>query len=336
VNWWDVPNSFYGLGLGLTIGEEQLTQKGLTEAHLDEVFFNLNLPILIQAGKNVPVQNIRMALGKFLKVEDVNAIKPMERVQAVPEAFAEVQLSEARAESLSGANEMIVQGNMPQGGGKSSITRTATGVNALAGGSGARLEAFVERIGDQVFEPVLDAFHEMNRRLLPLETLRKLLSDELAEAYEGDHLDILNAKVTFDVLAAARMQVKRQMAQALPMLLQTLVTDPVHTMLGQQGMKLDINELTNMVFDVAGWKNKKDVIVKMTDEDQQRAAMSNPAVQKMLQQQQAQQGQTNSKLTVLDSENSARAFRELMRQTIEKSGESELINGEPGDVGFGS
>jgi len=78
------------------------------------------------------------------------------------------------------------------------------------------------------------------------------------------------------------------------------------------------------------------VIVKMTDEDQQRAAMSNPAVQKMLQQQQAQQGQTNSKLTVLDSENSARAFRELMRQTIEKSGESELINGVPGNVGFGS
>ena len=32
------------------------------------------------------------------------------------------------------------------------------------------------------------AFYEMNRRLLPLETLRKHLSDELAQAYEGDTL----------------------------------------------------------------------------------------------------------------------------------------------------
>ena len=119
------------------------------------------------------------------------------------------------------------------------------------------------------------------------------------------------------------MTVKRQMAAALPMLLQTPVTDPVHTMLGQQGKELDINEQTNMVFDIAGWKDKKDVIIDMTPEDEQRFAMQNPAVQKMLQQQQAPQGQTNSKLTIIDSENSARAFLELLRRTIEKRGESQ-------------
>jgi hypothetical protein len=335
VTWYDVPNSFYGLGIGVTHAFEQLIQKGLTEAHLDEVFFNLNLPILIQQGKNVPVQNIRMALGKFLKVEDVNAIKPMDRIQAVPEAFAEVQMSEARAESVSGANELITQGNMPAQG-RTSITRTATGSNLLAAGSGARLEAFVERIGDQVFEPTLDAFHEMNRRLLPLERLRYILNDELAQAYEGDHLDILNAKVTFDILAAARMAAKRNMAQSLPMLTQMLVTDPMHTMLQAQGKKLNVVELVKMWFDVSGWKNYANVILDMTPEDEQRAAMQNPAVQQIGVQKQKQAGETDSKLQVVDAENSARAYRELQRQVIEKAGESEAVNGSPGDQGFGS
>lgn len=130
------------------------------------------------------------------------------------------------------------------------------------------------------------------------------------------------------------MTVKRQMAAALPMLLQTPVTDPVHTMLGQQGKELDINEQTNMVFDIAGWKDKKDVIIDMTPEDEQRFAMQNPAVQKMLQQQQAPQGQTNSKLTIIDSENSARAFLELLRRTIEKRGESQTVEGTPGNQGL--
>jgi len=334
VNWWDAPNSFYGIGLGQTVGEEQLIQKGLTEAYLDQTWFNLNLPILVDEESNIPAQNVRTALGKFLKVRGVAGIKPMERIQAVPEAFAEVQQSEARAEATSGANELIVQGNMPEGGGRTSLTRTATGANLLAGGSGARLEAFVERIGDQVFEPVLDAFHEMNRRLLPMETLRKLLSDELMMAYEGDHLDILNAKVTFDVLAAARMQTRRQQAAAMPLLMQTLLTDPMHSMLTQQGVKVDVNELVNMLFDTTGWKNKKDVIVPMSPEDEQRSAMSNPAVQKMLAQKQQQQGQTNSKLQVLDSENSARAFREVLRQVLEKNSESEALNGTPGNQGL--
>ena len=64
--------------------------------------------------------------------------------------------------------------------------------------------------------------------------------------------------------------------------------------------------------------------------------MQNPAVQKMLADKQAQAGQTDSKLQVLDSENSARAFREIMRQVLEKSGTSEAVNGTPGNEGFGS
>jgi len=335
VNWWDIPNSFYGLGIADTCGSEQTIQKGLIDAHLDETWFNLNLPVFVQQGKNIPVQNIRMALGKFVKVEDVNGIKPMPRMEAVPEAFAEVQSSQARAESTSGANELIVQGNMPESG-RSSITRTATGANLLAGGSGARLEAFVERIADQVFIPTLDAFYEMNRELLPLDQLRQILSEEMEEAYEGDHLEVFDIRVIFDVKAAARMQSRRQMAQSLPMLTQLLITDPMHSMLTQQGLKLDVNELVNMYMDVSRWQNKADLIVQMTPEDEQRSAMQNPGVQKMLAQQQEQQGDLNNKLSVVDSENAARAFRELMRQAMEKSGESEIVNGQPGNVGFGS
>jgi hypothetical protein len=169
-----------------------------------------------------------------------------------------------------------------------------------------------------------------------LERLRYILNDELAQAYEGDHLDILNAKVTFDILAAARMAAKRNMAQSLPMLTQMLVTDPMHTMLQAQGKKLNVVELVKMWFDVSGWKNYANVILDMTPEDEQRAAMQNPAVQQIGVQKQKQAGETDSKLQVVDAENSARAYRELQRQVIEKAGESEAVNGSPGDQGFGS
>jgi hypothetical protein len=74
----------------------------------------------------------------------------------------------------------------------------------------------------------------------------------------------------------------------------------------------------------------------MTPEDEQRAAMQIPAVQQIGVQKQKQAGETDSKLQVVDAENSARAYRELQRQVIEKAGESEAVNGSPGNQGFGS
>ncbi len=329
VGWLRVPNSFYSMGVGITAGDEQEIQRGIINSMLDEVAWNLNLPILTQEGEENLTQNIRMSLGKFVKVKDVEkSMKQMARLQAVPEAYNEIQASEARVEANTGANELLVQGSMPSQG-RTSIGRTATGANLLAGGSGSRLELFVERLTHQVIIPALDMFFEMDKQLLDMEQLRNVLDDELLKAYEGDHVDILNAKVTFDVLAASRMVARQRMAQSLPMLAQSLLTDPMHQMLGAQGKKIDINELVNMWFDISGWKNKSSLIVDMTAEDQQRAAVQNPAMQKMMVDKAKIQGQTDSKLQVQDSDNAARAYREVNRQVIQQELKNQEVTGVP-------
>jgi hypothetical protein len=328
VGWWRVPNSFYSIGVGVTCGDEQQIQRGIINAVLDELAWNLNLPVLRVRGKDAPSQNIRMMMGRFIDVEDVNHLKPMERMQAVPEAYAEIQASQARAEGSSGANELMVQGSTPAQG-RTSLGRTATGANLLAGGSGARLESFVERIADQVIVPALDMFFEMDKQLLEPEQLRGILNDEMDQAWEGDDLDILNARVSFDVLAASRMVARQRMAQSLPILAQSLLTDPMHAMLSQQGKKLEVNELVNMWFDISGWKSKSSLIVDMTEEDKTRLAMQNPAMQQMMAQKAKTQAETDSKLQILDADNAARAYREINRQLLEKALTPDLLSGNP-------
>jgi hypothetical protein len=335
MQWWAVPNSFYGLGLGHTIGGEQLIQAGTINARMNQMSLNLNRGFIRVKGKNVPTGNIRLAPGRIIDVDDQNSLKPMEKIDAVGEAFEEVQASDARAEATSGANELLVGGNMPDKG-RTSLTSTATGANLLAGGTGSRMQAFVERFAMQVFRPVLEAFMEMDRMLLPMSMLRRILNDELQLAYQGDHLDILNARVSFNILAAARLQERRQMAQSLPFISQVLLTDPVHSMLQAAGQKIDIREIVSMYFDVSGWRNKRDVVKDMTPEDEQRVAMQNPAVQQALLAQQKAKLDQDTKLRVIDAENTGQAYREIQRQVIEKALTDEALNGQPGNTGFGS
>ena len=335
VGWWRVPNSFYSMGIGITAGDEQEIQRGVINAMLDEVSWNLNLPILQVKGDNVPTQNIRMSLGKFVPVDDVEkSMKQMPRLQAVPEAYAEIQASQARIEASSGANEMLVQGATPSQG-RTSMGRTATGANLLAGGSGSRLEAFVERLSTQVFIPALNLFFEMDKQLMEMEEIRDILEDELFDAYEGDHLDLLNARVRFDVLAASRMVARQRMAQSLPMLAQTLLTDPLHQMLQIQGKKISVDELCNMWFDIAGWKNKTSLVVDMTDDDKQRLAAQQPGNQQIATNNAKIQAQTQSKLQVQDSDNAARAYREIQRQVIQQQLKTieETGNPSPNEMG---
>jgi hypothetical protein len=311
-----VPNSFYSMGVGITAGDEQEIQRGLINALLDQTSFNLNLPYLTVKGVNELTQHIRMYMGKVIPVEDPTKVKPMERLQAVPEASMEVQQSEARAEASSGANEQMVQGSTPSQG-RTSLGRTATGANLLAGGSGSRIESFVSRLADQVIVPALYMFMELDKQLLDPEQVRDILSDEMDTAWNEDHIELFNAKIKVDILAAGKMVARQRMAQSLPLLAQALLTDPIHSMLQMQGMKLDVNELINMWFDISGWRNKNDLVVPMNDEDKERMAQMNPGVQQTQTNAAKIAGQTNSKLQVIDADNSARAFREMERATLE-------------------
>jgi GTPase SAR1 family protein len=182
---------------------------------------------------------------------------------------------------------------------------------------------------------------EMNSMMLPYSQLDWIMSEELKHDYiteGGDLVEILNAKVKFTVLAGAKMQTRRNMAQGLPMLTQFLANPSVIEQLALENKKVDVNEICRMWFEASEFKNQNDVIIDMTPEDQQRQQQKsqNGAAQQKFQQQQALLQQKAAAAEQLaDSENVARAARDVLREGFKKSVEPEMLTGQPQTSGSG-
>ena len=326
IGWWDVPEAFWSMGLGKTIGPEQRLQQGVTNSWLDNIALNLQGVFTRVRGKNIPTQPIRISPGKIIDVDEKDAMKPLTRTDAVPEAGSMLQASQARAEQVSGANELITQGSLG-GGGRSSITRTAAGVNALSSGTSIRIQDFVEKLAYQVIIPFLYNVQKMNAAMLPLTTLKSILSEELQQAYEGDVLDLLNARVHFNISAASRLQARRNMAQALPIIIQFTMSQQIIQSLAVEGKKVNATEIMRMLFEVSDWKNNKEVIVNMTEEDKQRFFAMQPGAAKAMELQAKSQLQDKAheqKKEIVDEENTARAARQVLQESLKQRAEQPL------------
>lgn len=342
LGWWDVPGAFWSMGLARTIGSEQRLQAGIMNTWLDGVSLMLNGVYVRVRGTSVPTQNIRMAPGKVIDVDTKDALTPLDRAKPIPEAMQAYAASVSRAETVSGASEPGMQG-VAGTSGHSNLARSATGANMLAGGAGSRVEEFIEKLSTNVLIPLLDAFHDLNTRLLPLKLVRQILDKELAHTYikeaQGDLINLKNARVKFSIRAAAKLLARRNMAQALPIMLQFLQAGPIIEGLAVSGQKVDVKELVRMMFEVSDWKNINDVIVDMTPADQQRWMAQQQASKEAVKQKGAQQLQaqkTNDQFALNNDENIARAGREVMRQAMEQASSTDEVTGQPGGPGFGS
>lgn len=346
VGWWDIPGAFWSLGLGRTIGQEQRLQSGTTNLIIDNATLNLNAPMTRVRGKSIPTQSIRIGPGKIIEIDNQGDIAPIPRTSAVPEAGQILGLSQARVDAVSGNNPITSQGQAG-GSGHSNMARSSAGAQGLLAGASTPISEFVDKIATQVFVPLLYDFAEMNRALLPTSQLNYIMSDELKHDYlvsggpdggPGDLLDILNAKVKFQVLAGSKMQTRRSMAQGLPLLSQSLANPEVTAQLAIQAKKIDWLEITRMWFQAAEWPNINDVIVDMTPEDLQRQQQqsqlalqqSKGATQAQLQSQKFSQAQQ-----LADQENTARAARDVLREAFKKSVEPDILTGEPNTSGTG-
>jgi hypothetical protein len=341
VNWWDVPEAFWGMGLAKTIGSEQRLQQGVTNAWLDGVSLNLNgVYVRVEGKSQAPSQSIRMSPGKIINVTEKDSFTPLDRLPAVPEAGQAIMLSQARAEQVSGAGEAATQG-IAGASGHSNLARSATGANLIAGGTGARIQDFVEKLCYQVFLPFLYNVQELNAALLPTKTYKSILSDELEHTFmktNGDILELRNARLIFAIGAGAKLQARRSMAQAIPIMLSYLQSPSVTEALALEGKKVDNNEIIKMIWEVSDWRNQTSIIIPMTPDDQKRwmaqQQMNKDQIQyqnksKLLAQQ--QQGKAN----LVDQQNTFRAVHEIMRQDLEKSAGPESLTGQPGATGWG-
>jgi hypothetical protein len=199
-----------------------------------------------------------------------------------------------------------------------------------------------------VIVPFLTAAHELNRALLPQKTVRYILSDELEHEYMndvldddgklvrkgGDMIELLNARVRFSILAGAKMQARRSMAQSLPIFVQFLTSPEFSEQLAIQGLKVDIKEIIRMFYVVSDWKNESAAIVPMTDEDKQRMQQrQNGALQGKIQgQAMLEQQKFQNRQKELDSENVARAARDVLREIFKNAAQ---VPGGTGAEAFG-
>jgi hypothetical protein len=331
VNWWNIPDAFWGLGLGRIIGVEQRVQAGLINACLDLASLIVNPMFVRLKGANAQEQQIRQRIGGIITVEGSKAgeaITMLEQPSIPAEVVNQIALSQSRVEMTSGANQQLTMGaNTAKGG----AMRTGTGAAGVIQATMNRIGGFAESFVRQVLEPLLYKIHEMNKNKMPISYIRQFLGENMAEDFTFDAGDFLNAPAEFEVLAGSHLAAKSQMAQSLFMMMQLFESQPIMDQLSKISHKLvNIEELLHMVHDISGFKNYYDIIQDMTPEQIQAQQQQSPnaMAQQQLQgkmQLNDQKASQNSQL--IDQENEARAVRDVFRVIAEKSAEPEALLG---------
>ena len=286
-NWWNVPNSGYGMGIGKLNMDDQRMETGVLNEVLKMIGMWFNTPLLIRRGENPPTQNIVAGLGTFMQVDpgpdgDVRkAATYLEKPQIPAEAWKLMDMALHGGEDLVGANSTTVQGNL--GGPGSSAMRTATGVNRVGG-----------KADESVAKPVLYEswalerwvyfLIDMVRLKMPLEEIRQILrkkySDAIIKSIDFDAF--LNAEFTVDVLAGQRMMAKQAIQQLIPFILQILQQPQIQNFYNQIGMVLDYQALFGILIRMSELDGNIDNIFRaMTPKERVMFKQNNPGAQKV-------------------------------------------------------
>jgi hypothetical protein len=342
-NWRNIPDCFYGQGLGQLIGSEQLVEQGVTNLALDLLAYGLQPTAVRKRGFNTPTQNTRWKQGGIIDVdEDVDKSFKFLTMPPVPgEAWSFISQAQSTAASTSGANEQVVQGAGAPGV-RTTGMRSGTGAAAVIQANASRLDGPDGRFIRQIFVPWLYQMDDMNNDMLPTSVLRDILGESLDKqdlAIKVDHIAFRSAKFEYEVLAGAHLGAKKEMAQALPILMQ-LMTQPTFVNNVENGhYTFDGIAIFKAFTDSAGWKFSQDFLRKMTPEEIQRHDANSPAALQKNQfaaQQQAQLQKFEQGRMLEDQKQLGKAGAEVLRQSTQHALDSELVKGEPGNTGFGA
>lgn len=325
----DVLDSFFGIGISRLLKGEQRLQQGVINGRLDDLSIRLSGNFIRKRGANTPAQQLRLRPGGIIDTDDENGIKMIEYPPALADAFTEVEASDSRAQRRSGANELITQGGQQ---GPSSITRTATGMNALQAGVGARLGYLIDFISDLIFVPSLEFFQECNAKWLDEETVRSILTDELANDYDGDMLDVVNAKLKFKMLASAKAKARQALAQNLMPMLQVFQQAPVLEAMQAQNLVVDWTEIAQAVADISEIAGTQKWIRPMTQQEQAALKAKNEFAQQISTKALDNAHQIQQIQAKGDSQSKTAMLKELMKGLVEELKEgADPISGAPSE-----
>ena len=331
-NWRNIPDAFYGQGLGQLIGSEQIVEQGVTNLALDLLAYGLQPTAVRKKGFNVPTQQTRWKQGGIIDVdEDVDKAFKFLTMPPVPgEAWQFIQQARESAATSSGANEIIGQGSTTAGG-RGTGMRSGTGAAAVIQANASRLDGPTSRLTRQVFEPWLYQMDELNNRLLPTSVLRRILGEELGQDYMVDHIDFRSAKHEYQVLTGSKLGAKKEMAQALPVIIQLLNNPTFVKNANDAHFQFDAVAIFKAFTDAAGWKFSQDFLRPMTPEEAQRYEQNSPAAlqqQQIQAQKEAQADKFKQDQILEDQKQLGKAGAEVLRSATEHSLNMEAA-GEP-------
>ena len=274
------PGRFWGDGVPWLVRNEQRLARGLRNSRLDELALALSPHRVRRRGGMVSNALLAMRPNLIEQVEDprrdVVVTFPSNITQS---ALIEQQLTEQRAQSITGLSSLVVQGQPVQ----SSANRTAAGIRAQQSGVSLRLYKPIRRIEDYLIVPLL-------YKCLAL--LSKYEPDQVLEGMgpKGESVPVpravIDKKFRVQVLAASRMLNQQGLAAIVGPVLQTLVNGPVMSIAAQQGKALDFNVLERFIGDATGSRQYYKFYRAMNEQEQ--AATQQPSPELQAEQQRAQ------------------------------------------------
>ncbi len=338
-NWWNRPKAFYGMGLGLIVGQNQRVDQGTINAILKILSYGVNPIYLRNRDDNAPTQTIRTGLGKILSVTDTEkSYKLMETPKVPSDIWAALKESETATESSSGADQQLVQGS--SAGPRSGMGRSAQGANILAGASATRLDGPLDNFIEQVFKPFLSIIDMLVFNVMSDAAILHILGKEMGNDFLKDFKiqEYHDAQIEYEVLAGSSLAAKRTMAQSMVMLTQILDNPQIQQSLADINEEyIDFKPIINMWLEASEWKNKQDIIKPMTPAMKQKRDANSKAAQMQMQAQAKQQNDQQKfqqKQQLEDQASDNRIKRDITREAAKTSGLSEAVSDEPNPAGI--
>lgn len=337
-NWWNRQKAFYGMGLGLIVGQNQRVDQGTINAILKILSFGVNPIYLRKRDSNAPTQMIRTGLGKILTVDgDIDkSYKLMETPKVPPDIWSALAESEKATESSSGADAQLVQGS--SAGPRSSMGRTAGGAGILANASATRLDGPLDNFIEQVFSPFLYVLDNLILNYISDAEIYAILGDEMGNDYEVDLDKFHAAKIEYEVLAGAALAAKRTMAQSMTLITQIFENPAIQNSLADINEEyIDFKQILSMWMESSEWKNKNDIIKPMTEKMKQKRQAESQAAQaqnKAAVTQQSNQQKFEQKQQLEDQANDNRIKRDVVREAFRDNSSSLATEGVPATGGL--
>lgn len=320
-NWRDLPDAFYGQGLGQLIGYEQMVEQGTTALALGMLAYGLQPTAVRKKGFNAISQPTVWEQGGIIDVEDDvdKAYKFLEFPPVPGEAWQFIMQAKADAAETSGANQQTSMGS-GSAGVKTTGMRSGTGAALVGQASASRLDGPVERFIRQVLVPWLYEMDQLNNKMLPTKILLEVLGEILGQAFKVDHIKFRNAKIEYDALAGAHLGAKKEMAQFLPFVMQLVNNPTLMEMATEQGLAFDFKAWFDQFSHMAGYAFSQPFFVKATPQQMQKRAANSPAGIAASKGQQAQQQAVQKfqqEQQLLDQEQIGKGANESQRIILE-------------------